>query len=171
MIVHPELEGSVEELREKTAPRARKEGLLVQELSDEVLVYDLERHKAHCLNPTAALVWKNCDGRTSIREMARLLEKSTGTSADEEIVWCALNQLKKFRLLTEANDFPVGVERISRRALIRRVGTAAVLLPLITTIAAPTAEAAASCGMACGVGDTCPSGCVCCADDVCRAVC
>ena len=40
-------------------PRARTEGLVVTELPDELLVYDLERHRAYCLNPTAALVFKH----------------------------------------------------------------------------------------------------------------
>jgi hypothetical protein len=40
-------------------PRVRKKNLIIDELADEVLVYDLDRHKAHCLNRTAALVWKN----------------------------------------------------------------------------------------------------------------
>ena len=144
-------------MRTNSAPHARKEGLLVQELPNEVLVYDLERHKAHCLNPTAALVWKHCDGRTSVSEIARLLEKSLETTVDEDVVWCALNQLEKDHLLEEKMAWPVGMEPISRRTLIRRVGMAAVLLPLITTITAPTALASVSCGGAC----PCPPGCVC----------
>jgi hypothetical protein len=43
-------------------PQARTEGLTVRELAEETLVYDKERHKAHCLNRTAACVWKHCDG-------------------------------------------------------------------------------------------------------------
>ena len=39
-------------------PVARKSGLVVQEMPDEVLVYDLNSNKAHCLNQTAASVWK-----------------------------------------------------------------------------------------------------------------
>ena len=35
-------------------PTRRTEGVVVTELMDEVLVYDLERHRAHCLNPPAA---------------------------------------------------------------------------------------------------------------------
>jgi hypothetical protein len=42
---------------------------------DEVLIYDLKQHKAHCLNKTAALVWNHCDGETSVSEMATLLQK------------------------------------------------------------------------------------------------
>ncbi len=47
----------------KKLPRARKEGLLIQELPEEVLVFDLSTAKAHCLNHTAALVWRRCDGK------------------------------------------------------------------------------------------------------------
>jgi hypothetical protein len=54
---------------DRLIPCARTEGLVVQTLADEVLVYDLERHKAHCLNHAAALIWKHCDGRTSVAEM------------------------------------------------------------------------------------------------------
>ena len=35
-------------------PIARSNGLVVQEMPDEVLVYDLDSNKAHCLNETAA---------------------------------------------------------------------------------------------------------------------
>lgn len=149
----------------KTAPCARKDGLLVQELANEVLVYDLERHKAHCLNPTAAQIWKHCDGRTSVAQMTRLLEKSLGTGVDEDVVWCALNQLEKDHLLEDKVAWPVGMERISRRELVRRVGVAAVLLPLITTIAAPTALANVSCTGSCTPGGInnggCATGCTC----------
>ena len=40
-------------------PRARQDELVVEELPDETLVYDLKRHKARCLNRTAALVWQH----------------------------------------------------------------------------------------------------------------
>jgi hypothetical protein len=43
-------------------PRMRAYALVIDDLPDEVLVYDLERHQAHCLNHTAALVWRACDG-------------------------------------------------------------------------------------------------------------
>ena len=47
----------------------------MQALPNEVLVYDLERHRAHCLNQTAALIWKHCDRQTSMVEMIRILGK------------------------------------------------------------------------------------------------
>jgi hypothetical protein len=150
-------------MRIKTTPRARKEGLLVQELSNEVLVYDLERHKAHCLNPTAALVWKHCDGRTTVSDIVRLLEKSLETSVDEDVVWCALNQLEKDHLLGDKIAWPVGMERISRRELVRRLGIgAAIALPLVTSILAPTTAYA---------GSTCNTGAPCTTNADCAAAC
>ena len=64
-------------------PDKRTNGLVVTELQDEVLVYDLERHRAHCLNPTAAFVFRRCDGRTSVRELARAFH-AEGHGPDEE---------------------------------------------------------------------------------------
>ena len=60
----------MKQARNQTKPLARKEGLVIQELPDEVLVYDLDRDRAHCLNQTAAFVWQRCDGRTSTVEIA-----------------------------------------------------------------------------------------------------
>ncbi len=34
--------------------------LVMKEMPDEVLLYDLKQHKAHCLNQAAALVWRYC---------------------------------------------------------------------------------------------------------------
>ncbi len=50
-------------------PVARKEGLVIQEMPDEVLVYDLDTNKAHCLNQTAAFVCKSCNGRNSVADI------------------------------------------------------------------------------------------------------
>ena len=50
-------------------PLARKECLVIKELPDETLVYDTKHDKAHCLNNTAALVWKNCDGKRTITQL------------------------------------------------------------------------------------------------------
>ena len=60
-------------------PRAKAEGLIVQELPDEVLVYDTARDEAHCLNETVAAVWKHCDGKTTVAEIQRLI-RSVGLS-------------------------------------------------------------------------------------------
>ena len=46
-------------------PQARRSGLIIQEVDSEILIYDQETDKAHCLNPTAAKVWNYCDGETT----------------------------------------------------------------------------------------------------------
>jgi hypothetical protein len=162
----------VKEKRQPPAPRARKEGLVIEELPDEVLVYDLKRDKAHCLNPMAALVWRHCDGETSMADMVRLLQAKLKTPVDEELVWFALDQLEKSLLLQERLTRPQG-GRLSRRELVRRLGlTAGVTLPLITSILAPTVVEAASCahtGSPCITVACCP-GCGCVAN-LCVGVC
>ena len=45
----------------------------VERLAGETLVYDLRRHRAHCLNPAATLVWRCCDGRTTVASAAARL--------------------------------------------------------------------------------------------------
>jgi len=125
------------------APQARKERLLVEELDDELLIYDLDRHKAHCLNLTAALIWIRCDGKTSAREMARSLERELDTFVEEEIVWQGIKQLEKARLLINSNH---RTESASRRDVIRKAGAVAtVALPFITSIVAPRSVEAGSC--------------------------
>jgi hypothetical protein len=47
---------------------------VIQELPDETLVYDLQRNRAHCLNRTAALVWRHCDGQATVADLARSLK-------------------------------------------------------------------------------------------------
>lgn len=126
-------------------PRAREDGLVVKVLSDEVLVYDLERHKAHCLNRSAALVWRHCDSRTLVSKVATLLGTELERAADEELVRLALDELRKANLLRAvANPQTESARRVSRRALIRKLGVAAALLPLVTSMVVPEAAAAQS---------------------------
>ena len=136
-------------------PLARKDGLVINELPEEVVIYDRESHKAHCLNKTAALVWRRCDGRTTPARIAQSVGRDLQTHVSEDLVWYALEQLAKDDLLTEkvvpraaavATAYATAGARLSRRELVRRLGLAAVVaLPLITTIVAPTpVEAAAS---------------------------
>ena len=125
----------------QTLPLARKEQLIVQEVPDEVLVYDLDRHKAHCLNKTSAIVWKHCDGQTTVKAAARLIEKELNTPVDDDVVWLALKQLEKFHLLQERVVQPRGV---TRRDLILKYAPATLAVPLILSISSPTAAQAAT---------------------------
>lgn len=150
-------------------PLARQEGLVIQQMPDEVLVYDLERHKAHCLNLTAARVWQHCDGRTGVAQIARKLSQEFQTRVGEDVVYLALDQLGKDHLLAARVALPQPMKGVSRRELMRRVGLAtAVALPVVISIMSPTAAQAVTCiasGAACSPTvvccstlATCPSG-------------
>lgn len=145
-----------------TLPLARSEGLIIESLEDEVLVFDLKSQKSHCLNRAAVLIWKHCDGRTSIAQMSRILKKDLNSEVSEQAVWLGLKQLAGAHLLQERLKTPTNTAKVSRRELIRRVGlTAALTLPLILTITAPTAKAQASClprDAACTLNSQCCSG-------------
>lgn len=147
----------MEENGRNLQPRARTEGLVVRELPDEVLIYDTERHKAFCLNRAAALVWKHCDGRATVADVARSLQKELNGAGDEAVVWYALEQLGRMGLLTERVRAGAGPARLMRRReVVRRLGAAALVLPVVLAIAVPTAQAQGSC-----VGSNRPPGCPC----------
>ncbi len=124
-------------------PVARKEGLVIQEMSDEVLVYDLDTNKAHCLNQTAATVWKSCDGRNTVADISKIFGSQSGRSVDEDLIWLAIDQLNEKNLLAEEIAAKFAGE--SRREIIKKVGLAAVVaLPIVTSLVAPKSAAAQS---------------------------
>lgn len=145
-------------MSELLKPLARKDGLVVNELPEEIVIYDRESHKAHCLNQTAALIWKRCDGRTTPARIAASLQKELNAPISEDLVWYAIEQLEKDDLLVEKIIRSRPKTGVSRRELIKRLGLAAVVaVPLITTMVAPTAvEAAASGCVQCGSVLCCP---------------
>lgn len=141
----------------ETLPHASEERLIIKELDDEVLVYDLETDKAHCLNQTAARVWKYCDGKRTVDQLCRLMEKDAGSFVPEEMVWLALDQLEQFNLLTVPGSRPGHLAGMSRRQLMRNLGiAAAVSIPVITSIIVPTAAQAASCNSQTNRDNECP---------------
>jgi len=123
-------------------PLRREADLLVEELADETVVYDRARNKAHCLNRSAALVWRHCDGRTTVAEMAAILHAELDLPADAAVVRLALDRLAGCHLLQDTSR--TDEVRASRRDLIRKFGVAAVALPVVMTILAPNAATAGS---------------------------
>jgi hypothetical protein len=136
-------------------PVARKSGLVVQEMPDEVLVYDLNTNKAHCLNQTAAKVWMAADGNTSVSQIAANL----GKGENEDLVWLAIDQLNETNLLESKVSSPFGSQ--SRRDVIKKIGLASlVALPVIASLVAPqNALAAQSCNCVNNPNCTSQSGC------------
>jgi hypothetical protein len=117
-------------------PIARRNDLVIQELPGETLVYDLNTHRAFCLNESAAFVWRCCDGHTSIQEIVRNFESTGRGSVSDEFVWLAISQLSD-EMLLESSIQP-SFSGVTRRQLIRRIGLAStVAVPIIASIVAP----------------------------------
>ena len=144
-----------------TTPQARIKGIVVEQLADEVLVYDLGRNRAHCLNETAARVWEKCDGQRTVGEIAREMEGRGEREGAEDVVWLAVEELSRAGLMEEKIRRP-GVRGVSRREVIKRMAVAAAIgVPVVTSIVAPTASHAANCratGQACTSAVQCCSG-------------
>ena len=142
-------------------PVARKQGLVVQEMPEEVLIYDLDTNKAHCLNNTAAFVWKSCDGKNSVTDIAKMFETDTGKPVQEDLVWLAIEQLNDKNLLN--GELTASFKGSSRRDVIKKIGFASMIaLPIVASLAAPTSVMAAnSCACVapgdCGAQPGCPS--------------
>jgi hypothetical protein len=139
-------------------PAARSEGLLVESLGDELLIYDSDRDRAHSLNAVAAAVWELSDGRRSVAELAEAATAKLGDPVSEEAASRALSQLEERRLLVGQLPRRMSGRDFSRRQALARAGvigaTAAFAAPLVKSIVVPTAAyAQASCvpqGGTCG---------------------
>lgn len=144
-------------------PSARRENLVVEQLQDEVLVYDLEREQAGCLNATAALVWKYADGATPVPEIANKMAAELGAPVDARLVWYAVDQLGKKNLLQERMAIPAEYQRMTRRDFLVKAGVvgAAVAIPVIISMTAPTPAMAATCSTCSNNSQCTPCGKLC----------
>lgn len=119
-------------------PLARGDELVVEELGDELLIYDLNRDRAHSLGAVAASVWQACDGSTSVESLSAKLEM------DEETVARAILELREVHLLDTGPADAAGMTRRDLGFRAAKLSAAAASVPLIVSIAAPVAEAAAT---------------------------
>ncbi len=136
-------------------PKNHRKNIIVKELENEILIYDIETKKAFCLNETSALVWKFCDGKTTPSEVCKMMEKELGKEVDNAIVWLTLDGLKKNGLLSDKTATRTRYRGLTRRQVLRNIGVlSAISLPIVTSLVAPRASFAQSCV---GAG-TIPSG-------------
>jgi hypothetical protein len=122
--------------------------MLVEELGDEAVVYDLDSHMVHHLDRRAFRVWRSCDGHRTTAMIVHTIAEDEGQRPDQEaIVEVALHQLQKAGLLLPDEDEAAGSARRlpTRRQLLTGGAAAGVAgLLLVHSIAAPTAAQAAS---------------------------
>ena len=118
-------------------PQSRTRDLIVQELNDELLIYNLSTGRALSLNATSSKVFNACDGQTSFDDFKR------NHKFTDDLIYLALDELKRNNLLENYQSTHFG--NLSRREVIRRVGLATIVaLPVITGIVAPSAASARS---------------------------
>lgn len=138
---------------------ARHNGLVVQEMPDEVLVYDMDTNKAHCLNQSAAFVWKSCDGNNTVGDIVRQFEANGNGKVTEDFVWLAIDQLNENGLMD--SKIAPRFEGQSRRQVLKTIGLASmVALPVIASLVAPQkalGSVSCTCSAAPCPGTGCPT--------------
>ena len=111
-------------------PNSKTENIVVREVNNELLIYNLLTNQAFCLNETSAIVYLACDGKTTLEELSRQ------TKFSDDLILLALEGLQKQNLCQgEKIDYFKGV---SRREIIRKAGLASMItLPFVASIIAP----------------------------------
>lgn len=117
--------------------------LYAEKLDQELCLYDWQRQRLHTLNPTAALIWQQCDGQTSPAAMAARLEAELNTPHADKLVWLTLDRLGKAHLL-ESPALPSDRPRYTRREVLKLAGISLALLPVVSSIVLPHPAAAQS---------------------------
>lgn len=82
-------------------PKARRTGVTVVELDGEAVVYDRRSGVLHHLNAEATLVYRACDGGTTIAEVAADIADAVGEPVGriEPDVRAAIRRLRRADLL------------------------------------------------------------------------
>lgn len=144
-------------------PISRKQNIVVQELENELLVYDLQTNKAFCLNETSAMIFQLCDGKRSVSELADALSIKLKTLVSEDFVRLTLHELNRDGLLENPDEIKTYLNGINRREIVKKIGLASLIaLPIVSSVIAPSAAMAASGQLsllaACSANPDCASG-------------
>lgn len=148
----------------RVTPNASHKNIIVQELSRETLICNLETHRVFCLNITAGEVWKLCNGKNDIALIAQLLSAKLNSHVSEEMVLLALDELAKENLLLQYAPEKKIVDDLTRRQVIQRIGLAStVAMPIVSAITMPLVIDAASVGFggSCTLDSDCRPGLSC----------
>ncbi len=132
--------------------RVRKGDLIVRQVGPETVVFDRRQQRAHCLGPLAAAVWRACDSRYSMAEIARRVSAERGEPVDEVAVGVALRRLERAGLIDGRASWPTEASPAAKRApggagrreALRRVA-ALTGLAVLSIVAPSPAQVAATC--------------------------
>jgi hypothetical protein len=145
-------------------PAARRENILIEEVGGELLIFDVSNNRAHCLNESAAAIWRHCDGTRSVDDLAQHLFPKLVPSDAERVVSLGIERLSRRRLLENSRTAAPAID-LSKRDLLKKVAilaaAAGIAAPLISSAMAPTSAYAFSCtptGGHCTTGGECCTG-------------
>lgn len=139
--------------KERTLPRVKTTGLVLKELVDETLIYDVETNTAICLNMAATVIMSACDGRSTVDDAKLSLVEKGGPSIDDELVWNTVEEFRRRNLLADVHTAPFSEKQVSRRTLLRQAAALGIAVPIVMALAAPPALHAASACLT--AGQTC----------------
>jgi len=122
-------------------PLARKSDIFVENLPEEVVLYDKTNNKMHCLGKTAAAVWENCDGTRSVDDLAQIVEAKFGAPADRKVVLLALEELENADLLEAGSGIVANTDLPSHREAVGKIALASTALVATIVASAPAAHA------------------------------
>src|SRR4051812_40827721 len=120
---------------------ARTADLVVQDVDDEILLYDRRNDTAHCLTAFAAAVWRRCREGADLPDLVASVEPAAGADDAEAMVLLALSELAEKGLLETPAP---GVSRRQALGRMASVGLAAAAAPFVVSATVPTAEASGS---------------------------
>ena len=125
----------------------RREGLVVEAVHDEVLVFNPGRSEATALNQSAARVFELCDGTNSVESMKDALAGAGLGPSSDDAVWLALSELSDAGLIDIQVPRP---SHLGRRELIKQFGVSAAALsalPVVESLRAPSPDTQGSGGV------------------------
>jgi hypothetical protein len=133
----------------------------LERVADEVVLFDAEFTRYHTLNGVAYDVWRLCDGRRTLSEIASNVDRG---DAMLDVIAATVEQLGEGGLLqAPETHFESTLRRRAVLKLVAAGAVAAIGLPVVSSITAPDASAANS--GSCTSTKECPPGRCCCCHD------
>ena len=78
------------------------DSITVQNLGDEIMLYDSGRENVHVLNHTACVIWNLCDGNHTVEEIQKDLQEKFSEIPKSDLIddiLATINELKQKNLI------------------------------------------------------------------------
>lgn len=120
---------------------ARRDGLMLTETSEELLVYDQQSHAIHHLNPLAAFHWRQVEPHVTDASLLTAARSQLDPNTDATAIQFTLDQLAGAGLITGQGQV---ASAVSRRRLLRTTAIGGIAIPAVISVTAPMAAQASS---------------------------